>query len=889
MADGSITFDIELLDKRAKERLEELNNLVENTGETMDDEMANKAYKFISDWGEASTKYESVIAKMKDVTEELKDSMESLEVDKAYGDNEGVRNLTAHISNLKEEQEKLSYTAEKYAIKMDSVGIKASSLSDKIAEANNEQLGLNSLVSEHNNMVDSNLAQESVIVDKVSAKKRVMDAIVSNTRNAKEHLKGWVSNLKQSHDQATRVKSSTSAIGTSFKSSLKSLLRLSMAMLGMRGIITGLNKITREWYNSNDMAAKQAQANMQAMTSGIANLLAPALTLVTNLMATLFGYINAISKAFFGVDLLANRTSKSMGSSAGSAKKTEKAMKGWLGTFDDIDVASGNLADNMDDIGGGGGGGAIDIEPNIKTPDLSGFKKMLEDAFAPFIATLKSIDFGPLEKSFQNLARVGKESMGVLGGSIVRMTNDTLGPFIKLMAEDIVPRGINTFARSLERMNPVVDRLLKTFIEPLFGWLMLKFVPAGLDLAFAAFEALAGILTVVIESFNVFWDSAVGRVVAFVGGELILAIMQDLTNIFQEIVDSVDFFFEKLEAGDPIAQAIAFALGLIVTALLGWAAAMVLINAATAIFNAISPFGWVVIAVTAVIAIILVLYKNWENIVNFFKESLANIGKWFAEKGQAIKDGFDSVVRGMFDKWDNLVGKFYEGWHGFLQKGSDAIKSIGEFFGNMKENVVNYIKSIGTFWSNIINGMTEGVRNKIESIKGFFSNLLGYIGGAFKSGWSSAWNGVVNVFGNIVSGIANIFKAPINAMIDGINVFIRGINRIKIPSWVPGIGGAGFSIGQLPRLANGAVLTHQTAAVMAEYPNARTNPELVTPESKFKEILSEELASLKGGSNEPTTVITKIYLDGKQIHEVINKVEKQDAFNMNGGGLVWST
>ena len=54
--------------------------------------------------------------------------------------------------------------------------------------------------------------------------------------------------------------------------------------------------------------------------------------------------------------------------------------------------------------------------------------------------------------------------------------------------------------------------------------------------------------------------------------------------------------------------------------------------------------------------------------------------------------------------------------------------------------------------------------------------------------------------------IKTAFKAPINWIIDGINSFIRGVNRIKVPDWVPIVGGKGFSIKEIPRLAAGGVL-----------------------------------------------------------------------------------
>ena len=81
--------------------------------------------------------------------------------------------------------------------------------------------------------------------------------------------------------------------------------------------------------------------------------------------------------------------------------------------------------------------------------------------------------------------------------------------------------------------------------------------------------------------------------------------------------------------------------------------------------------------------------------------------------------------------------------------------------------------------------------------------LIDFIINVFSGNWSAAWEGIVNIFSGIVSGIAVIFKAPFNAIISGINTFFNGLNSIKIPDWVPGIGGAGFEIPNIPMLAKG--------------------------------------------------------------------------------------
>lgn len=64
-------------------------------------------------------------------------------------------------------------------------------------------------------------------------------------------------------------------------------------------------------------------------------------------------------------------------------------------------------------------------------------------------------------------------------------------------------------------------------------------------------------------------------------------------------------------------------------------------------------------------------------------------------------------------------------------------------------------------------------------------------------------HGLITTIGE---GISNGFKTAVNWVINGINGFIRGINKIKIPDWVPGVGGKGFSIKEIPLLEQGGVL-----------------------------------------------------------------------------------
>lgn len=110
---------------------------------------------------------------------------------------------------------------------------------------------------------------------------------------------------------------------------------------------------------------------------------------------------------------------------------------------------------------------------------------------------------------------------------------------------------------------------------------------------------------------------------------------------------------------------------------------------------------------------------------------------------------------------------------------------------------------LGEIFSVILNDMFEQAGDIFDSLKKIFHGLIDFVTGIFSGDWEKAWQGIVDIFDGLISGISAIFKIPLNWIIDGINGFLGGLNGIKIPDWVPGIGGKSFSIPLIPRLKKG--------------------------------------------------------------------------------------
>lgn len=139
---------------------------------------------------------------------------------------------------------------------------------------------------------------------------------------------------------------------------------------------------------------------------------------------------------------------------------------------------------------------------------------------------------------------------------------------------------------------------------------------------------------------------------------------------------------------------------------------------------------------------------------------------------------------GIFDSMGGIIG-------GFVDMFKNAFTSIANFFQNIWGGISDFFSSI---WNSIVS-VVQGIP---EFFKGIFEGAV--------NGIKSAFNGIKSFFQNLFDAVVNIIKAPINWIIGGINKFIGGLNALKIPDWVPIVGGKGLNIPEIPELEKGGVL-----------------------------------------------------------------------------------
>ena len=206
---------------------------------------------------------------------------------------------------------------------------------------------------------------------------------------------------------------------------------------------------------------------------------------------------------------------------------------------------------------------------------------------------------------------------------------------------------------------------------------------------------------------------------------------------------------------------------------------------------------------------------------NKVKDTMAacgiDIGK-FGEKISDIKERAVSIGNNIKDAFDK-IGETVKKVAGIIAealgiKTADSCSKAGASFAEVKEAVASTFSKIKEIILPVVDavrikvafafGAVKGViaaavdtiTSLIDDLARVFDGITNFVSGVFTGNWEKAWEGVKDIFGGVFDALKDLCKTPLNAVIGLINGAIDGINNlgIKVPDWVPLIGGKDFSI-----------------------------------------------------------------------------------------------
>jgi hypothetical protein len=126
----------------------------------------------------------------------------------------------------------------------------------------------------------------------------------------------------------------------------------------------------------------------------------------------------------------------------------------------------------------------------------------------------------------------------------------------------------------------------------------------------------------------------------------------------------------------------------------------------------------------------------------------------------------------------------------------------------------------------------EGFRNVVDSV---FSFIKTAVSGGFDF-FKGYIEFVLGIYKGIFNGVAKIWNNTIGKL------------SFKVPGWVPGFGGKGFDVPNIPMLAEGGIVTGPTLAMIGE-----RGPEAVVPLDRYRGGGGDIYVTVQGG--DPNAVV----------------------------------
>ena len=334
------------------------------------------------------------------------------------------------------------------------------------------------------------------------------------------------------------------------------------------------------------------------------------------------------------------------------------------------------------------------------------------------------------------------------------------------------------WAPTFEAIGNVLEWIYKNIVLPMLTWLIETGIPTVINLSAALGKFFADHQSI-IEAFGA---ALIG---AFAAAKI--------ASLATRIVNSAS-------------KVIAITKGLI-TLMTGSGGIM---GGIKAIATAVGPGGIFIAAVTACIAIGVLLYKNWDKI----KEVAGKVWDWISTKTKTFVNDVGNKLRNLGTKissiWDNVKSTAYQKWTAILS-------TIGGLVEKIRKKIVDKFTSAKNRIIDIFGGIRDTIRNILNKVIGIVNSAIGTVNsaiGGIESAFSFGPWEVPTPFGHKSIGFRATFP--------------------RVPT--------------VPYLAKGAVIPPRSE-FLAVLGDQKQGNNIETPEALLRKIVREESGGQQSGGN----------------------------------------
>ena len=573
------------------------------------------------------------------------------------------------------------------------------------------------------------------------------------------------------------------------------------------------------------------------------------------------------------------------------------------------------------------------------------------------------LDFTPILTAFERMTKALKPLGDKLGSGLELLFKNVLQPLGKWALEEAIPAALDGIAGALGLLNSVLDSLKpagewlwKNLLEPMGKWVGTALVDdlRGISDALKTVnDVLSG--TSQLNPKEIF-DNLMGGISRFnplkpmmdLGKAIVDGIIEGIKSrdimagvraAFESFLASVKDFFGIhspstvfAEIGDYLIK------GLLNGIVGGWSGLIESIQDLPGQLTELFRSG----------------YQGIQNIFSgigdWFSERWGDITRalngvpgWFSEKFTSartkVSESFQSIGSWFSERYTDVTTAFKNSPTWFKNTFNDAYKKltgviqpIGGWFSNRYQDVQNAFKDSPIWFQSTFQSAYDNLTTAVSPIGGWFSDryvdvqkafekspewfkttfesvtsnvqtvfngLIDFINKDFTEGWTTAWNGVKEIFRGVFNGVVGLLESAMNFVVDGINKVLSGLDAIA--DAVGDVIGLDLNIKPIPgihldRLAQGGYVGANQPQ-LAMIGDNRHYGEIVAPEDKMQAMVDKAvaMAARPDGMSEQYLIIMidllkkiielienfdlVVNIDIREIRQKLKDLEKRSGFS----------
>ena len=434
---------------------------------------------------------------------------------------------------------------------------------------------------------------------------------------------------------------------------------------------------------------------------------------------------------------------------------------------------------------------------------LSGVGTVIANSPLGKVGNLVGAGFGKITKFIAPVGNAIKTMLGPLGN----LASSVFGPLGGVVGKILPIVGVITTIITVIQLVKNHLQEIRAFIEKTFG-----------SEALAIFDKIVAVITSVGDTIkNIFSDSNIGEArnkIQEIFGDKGVQVFDTLVNILGKVKTAVsDVIAFVTTYVVPVAeQVLQVIINDVVPGIVSFIQA-----AAPTIMSIIQSIVDFVGAVIPIIAdFIAGLMPIISELISFLQTYvLPIISELFSFITSTVLPTISAAIQAILPVVTNVLSVL-------LPAIQTALTTIWNIVAPIIQGILQVVQAVMPVILSVVQSVLGSVQGIIQNLMTVLQGIISFITGVFTENWSQAWNGIKSIFSGAVGGLGEIIKAPLRAVVSAVNTVIGGLNKLKVPDWVPGLGGKGINIPLIPGFAKGTDRTPSTFIA------GENGPELIT-------------------------------------------------------------